>query len=66
MNDELPPPLVVRVPQACKLLACGHDTLYRLIREGKIESYREGGARKITVSSIKAYVEAQVAAGRRG
>ncbi len=65
-SDELPAPLVVRVKAACTLLACSRPKLYRLLRDGEIKSYRDGGLRKIELGSLKAYVEKKVAEDKLG
>lgn len=58
-------PLVVRVPQACRMLSCSHQTLYDLMNAKKIASFTEGRARKIEVASIKAYIKARIAANQK-
>jgi excisionase family DNA binding protein len=55
-------PLVVRLRDACALLGCGMSHLYELIREGAVESFRDGCSRKITVASIRRYVEERLKA----
>jgi excisionase family DNA binding protein len=56
-DDE---PLVVRPKTACRLLAVGETRLYEMIASGELESFRDGGARKITTRSIHAYIERQI------
>jgi Helix-turn-helix domain len=53
-------PLVVRPNKAMRLLDCRRNYLYDLINTGKLESYREGGSRMITVRSIHALIERRV------
>ena len=53
-------PLVVKPQTACRLLSIGTTRLYELIADGSIESYREGGHRRITMRSIQAYIERRV------
>jgi excisionase family DNA binding protein len=55
-------PLAVSPRQACRLLNLGNTRLYQLIGNGELESYREGRARKITMHSIRARHERQLAA----
>jgi hypothetical protein len=55
-------PLLVRPRQAMKLLGCGADRLWALIKLGEIESFLDGTARRISLGSIKAYVARQLAA----
>jgi excisionase family DNA binding protein len=56
--------LVIRPKQAQHLLDCGHTRLYEMIGAGEIESFMDGGARKITVASIEAYIERKLKEGR--
>jgi excisionase family DNA binding protein len=44
------------------MLGIGNTRGYELIAAGELESYRDGRSRKITVASIKRYVERQLAA----
>jgi excisionase family DNA binding protein len=54
-------PLTIRPAGACQLLDCSHPHLYKLLRDGEIESFRSGRARKILRSSIQDYIARQVA-----
>jgi len=45
-------PLAVTPRQACVLLGVGNTHLYKLIRDGELESYLDGRARRITMDSI--------------
>jgi excisionase family DNA binding protein len=54
-------PLVVKPREACRLLACGRTRLYELISAKEIDSFTDGGSRKITTASIHKYVERQLA-----
>lgn len=53
-------PLAVRPKQAWAMLSCGHDFGYKLLSRGELDSYLDGGSRKITVASIKNYVARQL------
>jgi excisionase family DNA binding protein len=53
-------PLVVRPKGACRLLSVGETRLYEMIARGDLQSFRDGGARKITTRSIHAYIERQI------
>lgn len=55
-------PLVVNPKTAWRMLACGNTRGYELIAAGELESYKDGRSRKITVASIKRYIERQLAA----
>lgn len=46
-------PLVVSPKTAMQLLQIKRDKLYALLRAGSLESYLDGGQRRITVASIK-------------
>lgn len=48
-----------------RMLSCSKAPLWDLINSGELESYLEGGARKILVSSIHAYVQRKVDAARK-
>ena len=53
-------PLVVRPKTARRLLSVGETRLYEMIASGELESFRDGGARKITTRSIYAYIERNI------
>jgi excisionase family DNA binding protein len=60
-------PLAVAPREACKLLSVGISTVYALMRSGELDSYADGRRmRRITTTSIHAYVERRLAAGDRG
>jgi hypothetical protein len=54
-------PLVVRPTRACEMLSCGRTHLYGLIAAKQLDTFLDGGARKITVESIHRYIERQLA-----
>jgi excisionase family DNA binding protein len=56
-DDE---PLVVRPKKAAWLLSVGETRLYEMIAKGELESFRDGGARKITTRSIRDWIERQL------
>jgi hypothetical protein len=43
------------------MLGCGPTYGYELLERGELESFLDGGARKITVDSIKAYIAKKLA-----
>jgi hypothetical protein len=43
---------------------CGNEKTWELINSGAVESYLDGRARYVTVSSIEAYIARQVAAAK--
>jgi excisionase family DNA binding protein len=57
-------PLAVSPRQACQLINVGITYLYDLINNGELESYLEGRSRKITMRSIRARQDRQLAAAR--
>jgi hypothetical protein len=63
-NTALPDhaPLVVKPKEARRLLSCSHTRLYELLATRELDSFRDGGARKITVASIHHYIARKLAA----
>jgi hypothetical protein len=57
-------PLVVRPEQAWRMLGCGNSYGYKLLAAGELDSFTDGGARKITVESIKRYIAKRLAVSR--
>jgi excisionase family DNA binding protein len=60
--------LLYRPKEAAKVLGMSRDKLYDLIRSGRLDSVKDGGARFITCDALAAYVwlleaEAHCAAG---
>jgi hypothetical protein len=49
--------LVVSVGNALRLLNTSRTTLYRRLRTGDLVGFADGGRRKITLASIKQYIE---------
>jgi excisionase family DNA binding protein len=61
MDHDLPAaPLLLRVPQACELLAIGRSTLYVLMSNGELEVVHIGRSVRITTASARRYVERQL------
>jgi excisionase family DNA binding protein len=61
-------PIVGSVNETMTALKIGREKIYQLLNSGELESYRDGGPRKILWRSIEAYVERRLAeeAKRRG
>jgi excisionase family DNA binding protein len=61
-------PIVASVNETMIALKIGRAKIYQLLNSGELESYREGGSRKILWRSIEAYVERRLKqeAERRG
>jgi len=57
-------PLGVSPRQAGQLLNIGNTRVWQLIGSGELESYKEGLSRKVTMRSIRARHERQLAAAR--
>jgi len=53
--------LVVKPARACQMLSCGRTHLYGLIEAKEVDTFLDGGARKITVASIHAYIARRLA-----
>ncbi len=49
--------LLYRPKEAAKALGIGRDKLYDLIRSGRLDSVKDGGARFITADAMRAYVK---------
>jgi excisionase family DNA binding protein len=48
--------LLYRPKEACAMLGIGRDKLYDLLRSGRLDSLKDGGARFITADALRAYV----------
>ena len=58
--DEQPTsvsPLLLRVPEACEVLAVGRSTIYVLMAQGDLDVVHIGRSVRITAESIVACVE---------
>jgi hypothetical protein len=54
-------PLAVPPKVAAQMLGYGITHLYALLKRGELESFTDGGARRILVKSITNYIERKVA-----
>jgi excisionase family DNA binding protein len=54
-------PLAVSPKEAWHLLGCGNSRGYDLLAAGELESYVDGRNRRITMRSIKSYIERRLA-----
>jgi helix-turn-helix protein len=50
-------PLAVSPKMAMQLLSLGETRTYALLKSGELQSYRDGGARRILMSSITDYIK---------
>ena len=57
-------PIVVKIPDAMRMLSASRSRLYELMDEGELESIKDGKSRKITTDSIRAYVARKLLAAR--
>jgi excisionase family DNA binding protein len=57
-------PLSVRPKDAMRMLGFGQTHFYRLLKDGELLSYRDGGARRVLVSSIHDYIARRLAASQ--
>ena len=48
--------LVVSPRRAALMLDCGVTRVYEMMNDGKLQSFKDGAARKISVASIREYV----------
>jgi hypothetical protein len=64
--SRLPPLAPIAVPRkmAWQMLGIGETKLDELVRNGELESYLEGTARRILTASIHSYVARKVAASK--
>ena len=54
-------PLLVKPARACQMLGCGRTRLYQLIAAKELDTFLDGGARKVVVASIHRYIERKLA-----
>jgi hypothetical protein len=54
-------PLVTNVAGASAMLRKSRDRIYAMIRDGQLQSYLDGDARRITIRSIEAFIERRLA-----
>jgi excisionase family DNA binding protein len=59
-------PIAVTPKEAAHILSIRLSHLYKLMRAGELHSFHCGGARRILLTSIEAYVARQVAASAGG
>jgi hypothetical protein len=60
-TDNIHPPLLVCPREAWRLLSCGNTHGYALLAAGELQSFLDGRRRKITVASIRAYIDRRLA-----
>jgi excisionase family DNA binding protein len=57
--------LVTSISGTCVLLNASRDSVYDLIKRKELDSFLDGRRRKVTVSSIKGYIERRLFASKR-
>jgi excisionase family DNA binding protein len=63
MSDEAARPLLLKIPQACKMLAVSRTTLFGLLKSGEIRGVMIGPQqRRVPVSECEAYVARKMSA----
>ena len=55
-------PLVVKPRVAWNMLSCSNTRGYELLNSGELESFLDGRSRKITVDSIRRYIQRRLEA----
>jgi hypothetical protein len=60
-TDKIHSPLLVGPREAWRLLSCGNTYGYELLAAGELQSFLDGRRRKITVESIRAYIDRRLA-----
>lgn len=58
---EEPPPLLVTVEQAARLLAIGRTALYHLIWDGELQPIRIGRSVRFTLAQLEQFVAERTA-----
>jgi excisionase family DNA binding protein len=51
-------PLIIRIPDACRMIGVGRSKLYELLAAGEIEAVKIGARRLILLASLREFVEA--------
>lgn len=66
-KSEVPKQLLLKVPEACKVLGCSRSQLYILLRNKEIEGIMIGPQqRRIPYAECEAYVARKLAEARKG
>lgn len=67
MDDPIVlPPLLLRIPDAARLLGVGRSLTYRLIADGELEVIRVGTVMRVPMSAVEDFVERQRTPDRQG
>ncbi len=61
-----PKPLLVTVPEACRLIGAGRTTLYALVGEGRLVAKKLGARTLIDVASIESLADSLPRVGSGG
>ena len=60
MTESTIKPEVVTREEVMRRLKIGRNAFYRLVREGKIESYKDGNRIKVPASSVERYITTRI------
>ena len=56
-------PLLLRIPEAARLLSLGRSTVYELIASGELPSVTIGAARRIPLAALEQWIAQRIEAG---
>lgn len=56
VNTMKDPTELLTCDEAVEYLRCGYNTLYNLLKSGKLHAYKEGRIWKIPMGGIEAYI----------
>ena len=59
MRIERREPVLLRIPEAAEMLSVGRSTVYEMIADGPLETGRIGRSVRVTVSSLRTFVDNQ-------
>jgi excisionase family DNA binding protein len=57
MNKEIPQPLLLNVPQVCKMLSLSRTTIYKLIAVDGLPVVRFGKAVRVSPTSLQQWLD---------
>ena len=62
MDKIEPRPIAIPPKEVCRLLRYGPTRVYKMIRDRELESFIDGGSRRVLTTSVDAYVQRRLAA----
>jgi excisionase family DNA binding protein len=60
-GENKPQPVAVRIAVAAQMLGLGRTKIYELLATGELTSVKVGRARLVLVSSLRRFIENQIA-----